>query len=135
MPQIREQIAMVHLPPSKTLKYLFHVRKTKENPQKCGFFLCLCGLSGFLRFALIAYFLRFFAFQWHRKSTGKYRKMPPPVMDGILLRLGLDEVFIHWVSTLGICLCFHTAAICAGCSILISKEVLLRFVYGVLTFA
>lgn len=30
MPQIREQIAMVHLPPSKTLKYLFHVRKT--NP-------------------------------------------------------------------------------------------------------
>ena len=27
MPQIREQIAMVHLPPSKTLKYLFHVRE------------------------------------------------------------------------------------------------------------
>lgn len=36
MPQIREQIAMVHLPPSKTLKYLFHVRKTKSGkfPQK-----------------------------------------------------------------------------------------------------
>lgn len=32
MPQIREQIAMVHLPPSKTLKYLFHVRKTKPKP-------------------------------------------------------------------------------------------------------
>lgn len=31
MPQIREQIAMVHLPPSKTLKYLFHVRKTKRK--------------------------------------------------------------------------------------------------------
>lgn len=31
MPQIREQIAMVHLPPSKTLKYLFHVRKTYVN--------------------------------------------------------------------------------------------------------
>ena len=31
MPQIREQIAMVHLPPSKTLKYLFHVRKTKVH--------------------------------------------------------------------------------------------------------
>lgn len=31
MPQIREQIAMVHLPPSKTLKYLFHVRKTNKN--------------------------------------------------------------------------------------------------------
>lgn len=30
MPQIREQIAMVHLPPSKTLKYLFHVRKTQK---------------------------------------------------------------------------------------------------------
>ena len=30
MPQIREQIAMVHLPPSKTLKYLFHVRKTTQ---------------------------------------------------------------------------------------------------------
>ena len=33
MPQIREQIAMVHLPPSKTLKYLFHVRKTKSPPR------------------------------------------------------------------------------------------------------
>lgn len=32
MPQIREQIAMVHLPPSKTLKYLFHVRKTEITP-------------------------------------------------------------------------------------------------------
>lgn len=31
MPQIREQIAMVHLPPSKTLKYLFHVRKTHSR--------------------------------------------------------------------------------------------------------
>lgn len=31
MPQIREQIAMVHLPPSKTLKYLFHVRKTTKT--------------------------------------------------------------------------------------------------------
>lgn len=31
MPQIREQIAMVHLPPSKTLKYLFHVRKTAKR--------------------------------------------------------------------------------------------------------
>lgn len=31
MPQIREQIAMVHLPPSKTLKYLFHVRKTMKR--------------------------------------------------------------------------------------------------------
>ena len=31
MPQIREQIAMVHLPPSKTLKYLFHVRKTNRK--------------------------------------------------------------------------------------------------------
>ena len=31
MPQIREQIAMVHLPPSKTLKYLFHVRKTNGH--------------------------------------------------------------------------------------------------------
>lgn len=35
MPQIREQIAMVHLPPSKTLKYLFHVRKTNfRNPPR-----------------------------------------------------------------------------------------------------
>lgn len=44
MPQIREQIAMVHLPPSKTLKYLFHVRKTKTKflPMKVGRnFLCL----------------------------------------------------------------------------------------------
>lgn len=36
MPQIREQIAMVHLPPSKTLKYLFHVRKTKNIPPQRG---------------------------------------------------------------------------------------------------
>lgn len=39
MPQIREQIAMVHLPPSKTLKYLFHVRKTTQynpNPLPIG---------------------------------------------------------------------------------------------------
>lgn len=39
MPQIREQIAMVHLPPSKTLKYLFHVRKTLDvypNPTLRG---------------------------------------------------------------------------------------------------
>ena len=56
-------------------------------------------------------------------------------MEGVLLRLGLDEVFIHRVTALSVCLCFHTAAIYAGCSILISKEVLLRFVYGVLTFA
>ena len=34
MPQIREQIAMVHLPPSKTLKYLFHVRKTEREVKK-----------------------------------------------------------------------------------------------------
>lgn len=40
MPQIREQIAMVHLPPSKTLKYLFHVRKTKVAN--------LLGLAAFL---------------------------------------------------------------------------------------
>lgn len=38
MPQIREQIAMVHLPPSKTLKYLFHVRKTKKKRHT---FVCL----------------------------------------------------------------------------------------------
>lgn len=36
MPQIREQIAMVHLPPSKTLKYLFHVRKTGNPLQTAG---------------------------------------------------------------------------------------------------
>ena len=41
MPQIREQIAMVHLPPSKTLKYLFHVRKTKILIRKNGDFYLL----------------------------------------------------------------------------------------------
>ena len=40
MPQIREQIAMVHLPPSKTLKYLFHVRKT-EKAQHYGINSCV----------------------------------------------------------------------------------------------
>nr|DAG23561.1 MAG TPA: hypothetical protein [Caudoviricetes sp.] len=34
----------------------------KENPQKCGFFLCLCGFSGFLHFAFIAFYSRFFAY-------------------------------------------------------------------------
>lgn len=46
MPQIREQIAMVHLPPSKTLKYLFHVRKTKKrqaSQDACRFFFCPDG--------------------------------------------------------------------------------------------
>lgn len=108
------------------------LRYDKENPAEMrGFPLFM---RAFRLFTLCAYclFLRVSAFQGHRKSTGKYRKMPPPVTEGVLLRLGLDEVFIHWVSTLGICLCFHTAAIYAGCSILISKEVLLRFVYGVL---
>lgn len=104
----------------------------KEKPAEMRVFPLF--MRAFRLFTLCAYclFFAFFASQWHRKSTGKYRKMPPPVMEGVLLRLGLDEVFIHWVSALGICLCFHTAAICAGCSILISKEVLLRFVYGVL---
>lgn len=39
MPQIREQIAMVHLPPSKTLKYLFHVRKTPKAPKWAHFLM------------------------------------------------------------------------------------------------
>lgn len=59
MPQIREQIAMVHLPPSKTLKYLFHVRKTKPLSQKCerGFFF---GLNtGFFAFSPLLPVLRF----------------------------------------------------------------------------
>ncbi len=42
MPQIREQIAMVHLPPSKTLKYLFHVRKTRKA-QHCRVELSCCA--------------------------------------------------------------------------------------------
>lgn len=43
MPQIREQIAMVHLPPSKTLKYLFHVRKTQKACKQArlqAFYFC-----------------------------------------------------------------------------------------------
>lgn len=47
MPQIREQIAMVHLPPSKTLKYLFHVRKTKKHRNLDTRFRC------FLLYAII----------------------------------------------------------------------------------
>ena len=45
MPQIREQIAMVHLPPSKTLKYLFHVRKTKKRCTLKGCISFLVSLS------------------------------------------------------------------------------------------
>ena len=50
MPQIREQIAMVHLPPSKTLKYLFHVRKTYEKSRvnlvfmRCFLFCLVRGI-------------------------------------------------------------------------------------------
>ena len=47
MPQIREQIAMVHLPPSKTLKYLFHVRKTNET--KANILLINCSVFGFVQ--------------------------------------------------------------------------------------
>lgn len=43
MPQIREQIAMVHLPPSKTLKYLFHVRKTVKRDILSDVSFCCCG--------------------------------------------------------------------------------------------
>lgn len=49
-----------------------------------------------------------------------------------MLRLVIDEIFIHRVTALSVRLCFHTSAICTGCNILISEEVLLRFVYGVL---
>ena len=49
-----------------------------------------------------------------------------------MLRLVLNEVCIHRVTALSVRLCFHTSAICTGCSMLISKEVLMRFVYGVL---
>lgn len=58
--------------------------------------------------------------------------MSPPVAEGVFLHLDLDEVCIHRVTALSVRLCFHTSAICTGCSMLISKEVLLRFVYGVL---
>lgn len=47
MPQIREQIAMVHLPPSKTLKYLFHVRKTIEEDRNMGKLYFLSSLRSF----------------------------------------------------------------------------------------
>lgn len=50
MPQIREQIAMVHLPPSKTLKYLFHVRKTKTGRRHRGPAGFLCPGQGAGRF-------------------------------------------------------------------------------------
>lgn len=53
MPQIREQIAMVHLPPSKTLKYLFHVRKTDYVPDftvRHIFLSIHAGLRAFFRF-------------------------------------------------------------------------------------
>lgn len=52
MPQIREQIAMVHLPPSKTLKYLFHVRKTSiKRAHGHGLFI----LGGILFGILLVY--------------------------------------------------------------------------------
>lgn len=50
MPQIREQIAMVHLPPSKTLKYLFHVRKTKKTLLfAVSFFFYMCNFKKWIR--------------------------------------------------------------------------------------
>lgn len=47
MPQIREQIAMVHLPPSKTLKYLFHVRKTAASCRSQDAHLIVMGCAVF----------------------------------------------------------------------------------------
>ncbi len=61
---------------SRGFKNLQWYSMTKKNPQKCGVFLCLCGLSGFLRFALIAYFLRVSAFQGHRKTQENIVKSP-----------------------------------------------------------
>lgn len=55
MPQIREQIAMVHLPPSKTLKYLFHVRKTKISKHQTM-------LADFYFFALSFSIVSFFGY-------------------------------------------------------------------------
>lgn len=52
MPQIREQIAMVHLPPSKTLKYLFHVRKTSDR--MTVFWTVFCGLFKILSSVFIS---------------------------------------------------------------------------------
>ena len=46
--------------------------ETPVSSEKLGLFLCLCGFSGFLQFANIALYLRFLAFQWHRKNTVKY---------------------------------------------------------------
>lgn len=53
MPQIREQIAMVHLPPSKTLKYLFHVRKTQNRHDLQSCLFCpedFADISAFMRY-------------------------------------------------------------------------------------
>ena len=45
---------------------------TKKNPQKCGFFLCLCGFSAFLVFANLAVSCGIFAYRLHRNYTVKY---------------------------------------------------------------
>ena len=42
--------------------------------------------------------------------------------------LALEEVFIHRVAALGICLRFRTSAICVGYNELITKEILLCFI-------
>lgn len=78
MPQIREQIAMVHLPPSKTLKYLFHVRKTSKNPVTMRvsgfFFFCVrsenhpilgCSFHNFGKNSFLLYAPLFSAFCSH----------------------------------------------------------------------
>ena len=52
------------------------------SSEKLGLFLCLCGFSGFLQFANIALYLRFLAFQWHRKNTVKY-PLPAKRADGV----------------------------------------------------
>ena len=42
--------------------------------------------------------------------------------------LALEEVFIHRVAALGICLRFRTSAMCVGYNELITKEILLCFI-------
>lgn len=97
MPQIREQIAMVHLPPSKTLKYLFHVRKTKKHRN----FDTMGIRVAVLAFCLKALISRDFGLLRYRSLPNSNDSPPPIQFSRELNSRGLSFIFKVVVSFVG----------------------------------
>ena len=95
------------------------------SSEKLGLFLCLCGFSGFLQFANIALYLRFLAFQWHRKNTVKY-PLPAKRAEGVFF-LNKESLQVGAFGCVPICL-FPFATMCrADGGFLVRRPVGSRF--------